>query len=56
MEAMGQNVHFVIDSWMEGEKLTATVIWHLGDHCRPFIFVQFHPYYQSRLGHAWFEL
>ncbi|XVF67310.1 hypothetical protein PTKIN_Ptkin10aG0110600 [Pterospermum kingtungense] len=28
MEAMGQNVHFVIDSLMEGEK-TASVIWHL---------------------------
>ncbi|XWS21754.1 hypothetical protein CRYUN_Cryun30bG0081200 [Craigia yunnanensis] len=29
MEAMGQNVHFVINSSMEGEKLTASVIWHL---------------------------
>ncbi|XVE60168.1 hypothetical protein DITRI_Ditri05aG0106400 [Diplodiscus trichospermus] len=29
MEAMGENVHFVIDSWMEGERLTASVIWHL---------------------------
>ncbi|KAK8308819.1 hypothetical protein V6Z12_D02G086000 [Gossypium hirsutum] len=29
MEAMGQNVHFVIDSWMEGDNLTASVIWHL---------------------------
>ncbi|XP_022765886.1 uncharacterized protein LOC111310731 [Durio zibethinus] len=25
MDAMGQNVHFVIDSWMEGENLTASV-------------------------------
>ncbi|TYH82883.1 hypothetical protein ES332_D02G092600v1 [Gossypium tomentosum] len=29
MEAMGQNVHFVIDSWMEGDNLTASVIWHV---------------------------
>ncbi|KAG8499435.1 hypothetical protein CXB51_006009 [Gossypium anomalum] len=24
MEAMGQNVHFVIDNWMEGDNLTAS--------------------------------
>lgn len=36
MEAMGQNVQFVIDSWMEGEK-TASVIWHLGDHFQTLI-------------------
>ncbi|KAH1096736.1 hypothetical protein J1N35_013657 [Gossypium stocksii] len=29
MEAMGQNVHFVIDSWTQGGTLTASVIWHL---------------------------
>ncbi|XP_007019427.2 PREDICTED: uncharacterized protein LOC18592557 [Theobroma cacao] len=29
MEAMGQNVHFVLDTLMEGEKLTASVTWHL---------------------------
>ncbi|XVF37125.1 hypothetical protein REPUB_Repub19eG0118600 [Reevesia pubescens] len=29
MEAMGKNVQFVIDSGMEGENLTASVIWHL---------------------------
>ena len=55
MEAMGQNVRIVHDGGEEGEKLTASVNWHLGEHCRPFIFVQYHPY-KSRLGHAWFEL
>ncbi|XWS25000.1 hypothetical protein CRYUN_Cryun27aG0033000 [Craigia yunnanensis] len=29
MEALGQNVRFVIDSGMEDEKLTASVNWHL---------------------------
>ncbi|KAK9944037.1 hypothetical protein M0R45_009621 [Rubus argutus] len=29
MDAMGPNVHFVIDNATEGAKLTASVIWHL---------------------------
>ncbi|GLU07044.1 hypothetical protein SLE2022_240230 [Rubroshorea leprosula] len=29
MDAMGPNVHFVIDGSMKGENLTATINWHL---------------------------
>lgn len=30
MDAMGSNIHFVIDAATEGGNLTASVIWHLG--------------------------
>lgn len=31
MDAMGSNIHFVIDAATEGGNLTASVIWHLGN-------------------------